>query len=79
MLCYKKRSSFKSRYGGAMQAAYDMYFKVVTFKLLGCQPEPVEGGLILIPRVRQAHPDILLGIEPMSFAKSLIFFMSASP
>ena len=28
------------------QAANDMYFKTLTFKLLGCQPEPVEGGFV---------------------------------
>jgi hypothetical protein len=28
------------------QAANDMYFKALTFKPLGCQPEPVEGGFL---------------------------------
>jgi hypothetical protein len=48
----------------------------VTIK--SCQPELVEGGIILKDRVRQAHPDNLLKLEPMLFAKSLNFFMSAS-
>ena len=52
-----------------------MYFKVLTSKLLGCQPELVEGGLILKTRVRQALPDNLLKIEPLSFAKSLKHFL----
>ena len=45
------------------QAANDMYFKALTFKLLSCQPEPVEGGFITTNRVRQAHPDTLLIAE----------------
>ena len=40
-----------------------MYFKVLTFKLLSCQPEPVEGGFITKNRVRQAHPDTLFIAE----------------
>jgi len=48
-----------------------MYFKVLTFEKLGCQPEPVEGGFLLMHRVRQAHPDSLLKIESLSFAKGL--------
>jgi hypothetical protein len=57
------------------QAANDMYFKVLTLKHLGCQPEPVEGELILKIRIRRAHPDNLLKIEPLSFAKSLKRFL----
>ena len=45
------------------QAANDMYFKALTFKLLSCQPEPVEGGFITKNRVRQANPDTLLIAE----------------
>jgi hypothetical protein len=44
------------------QTANYMYFKILTFKLSGCQPELVEGGLILATRVRQAHPDKFLKI-----------------
>jgi hypothetical protein len=40
-----------------------LFNQSLTFKPLGCQPEPVEGGFILMHRVRQAHPDNILKIE----------------
>ena len=37
--------SYKHCFGNRLrQAANDMYYKALTFKLLWCQPEPVEGG-----------------------------------
>ncbi len=30
---------------------------ILNYKLLKCQPEPVEGGFLITPRLRQAQPD----------------------
>ena len=50
--------SYKHCFGNRLrQAANDMYYKALTFKLLWFQPEPVEGGFQSFQRVRQAHPD----------------------
>ena len=66
MVCYSKACLGELVEPGALeetrlrQAANDKYFKALTFKQLGCQPEPVEGGFTRIIRVRQAHPDTLI-------------------
>ena len=39
------------------EAANDTLSKTLTFKVLQCQPEPVEGGFIVAHRLRQAQPD----------------------
>jgi len=50
----------------------DMYFSVPALKLLGCQPEPVEGGFIRLYRVRQAHPDTPYLILTYVICKALV-------
>lgn len=47
--------AIKSSVNRLLQAANDKYFKNITLKYLCCQPEHVEGGFIIIIRVR--HPD----------------------
>ena len=38
-------------------SANDMYIKTLSFKLFWCQPELVEGGVIIMQRHRQAQTD----------------------
>ncbi len=60
-----------------------MYCKKFRFKLLECQPEPVEGGFEEAHRLRQAQPDTTtvtnfchLQPVPILVGKSLKFILS---
>ena len=60
------------------QAANDKYYKTLTFKLLWCQPEPVEGGFAEAYRLRQTLPDTQIRLNFFICKELKIYFMSVS-
>jgi hypothetical protein len=43
-----------------------------TFRNIGCQPELVEGGFLLMHRVRQAHPDTQIKLNSFFIDNAMV-------